>query len=113
MFSLAQHTYGVDSRMATPQAGAPIFPELSVALCDMFRIAQRTVHYATKAYESQRLEYSRYVRHERHRFDYLRQKVLLAFADMVDRTTLREGQRLLQGNRLHNIVGSSAHMSSR
>ena len=78
--------------MAALQAGTPIFSELHVVLYDMFRIAQRTVDYATKAYESQRLEYTRYVRHERHRFDYLWQQVLLAFADVVERKQLCEGQ---------------------
>ena len=57
--SFGKTDISIDSLIAALQAGTPTFSELHVALFDMFRIARRTVDYATKAYESQRLEYKR------------------------------------------------------
>ncbi|HTF69846.1 MAG TPA: hypothetical protein VK638_44925, partial [Edaphobacter sp.] len=61
---------------------------LRVELIEMLRISQRTVDYATKAYESGRYEYAKHARFGSDRLDYLSRKLLTATSKF------REAQKL-------------------
>lgn len=58
---------------------------LRTRLCEMFRITQLAVDYATKAYEFQRLEFTAHAAYQRCKLENLVQTVLMAAANVRER----------------------------